>query len=225
MAPRRARCAGFVTHAPRHDIMRAMRALLVSSALLAAFAALPAMAQDCTASTPRVEVGAPLVPIEPAPATAPARLAPLAADSPWLPRFAAAADELFPALRSREAARWEPLLGGRWLGAAKREAVAALLADRCAAFAPLFAATGPIERRIFGWSVPSSYSAADRAEIDARPEAEALVCWSAREGGAQLWPETAAEADNSAGRPYACARITYSLRGGAPSWRAFVERG
>jgi len=225
MAPRRARFAGFVTHAPPNDIMRAMRALLVSSAFLAAFAALPAMAQDCTASAPRVEVGAPLVPIEPAPATAPARLAPLAADSPWLPRFAAAADELFPALRSREAARWEPLLGGRWLGAAKREAVAALLADRCAAFAPLFAASGPIERRIFGWSVPSSYSTADRAEIDARPEAEALVCWAAGVGGAQLWPETAAEADNSAGRPYACARITYSLRGGVPSWRAFVERG
>jgi len=202
-----------------------MRALLLSSALLAAFAALPAKAQDCRLSVPPVEAVEPLVPIEPEPATQPARLAPLAADSPWLPRFAAAADELFPALRSREAARWEPLLGGRWLGAAKREAVAALLADRCAAFAPLFAASGPIERRIFGWSIPAGYSAADRAEIEARPEAEALVCWSAKEGGLQLWPETAAEADNRAERPFACARITYSLRGGVPSWRAFVERG
>jgi len=206
------------------DIMRSMRTLIVSWALFAAFAALPAKAQGCGDSAPPAGVKEPLVPIDPAPVTEPAKLAPLAADSPWLPRFAAAADELLSALRSREPARWGPLLGGRWLGSAKREAVAALLADRCAAFAPLLAASGPVERQIFGWSVPASYSAVDRAEIAARPEAEALVCW-AGQGGVPVWPQTAAEADNRAGRPYACARITYSLRGGVPSWRAFVERG
>lgn len=214
-----------MTHAAGRDMMPAMRALLIPSALVAAFAALPAAAQDCAAPPAPIAGTAPLVPIEPEPAAEPARLAPLAADSPWLARFAAAADELLPALRSREPARWQPLLGGRWLGAAERRAVAALLADRCAAFAPLFAASEPIERRIFGWSIPAAYSAADRAEIAARPEAEALVCWAAGQDGAAAWPETAAEADNRAGRPYACARITYSLRGGAPSWRAFIERG
>lgn len=202
-----------------------MRALLIPSALVAAFAALPAAAQDCAAPPLPAVDAPPLVPIEPGPAAEPAKLAPLAADSPWLARFAAAADELLPALRSREPARWQPLLGGRWLGAAQRQAVTALLVDRCAAFAPLLAASGPVERRIFGWSVPASYSAADRAEMAARPEAEALVCWAAGQGGAAVWPKTAAEADNRAGRPFACARITYSLRGGAPSWRAFVERG
>ncbi len=202
-----------------------MRSLLIPAALLAAFAVRPAAAEDCAAWAPPRAEAAPLVPIEPEPAREPAGLALLADDSPWLPRFAAAADELFPALRSRDPARWAPLLGGRWLGPADREAVAALLADRCAPFAPLFEAAVPIERRILGWSVPKAYSAADRAEIAARPEAEALICWAAGEGSAEAWPKTAADADNRAGRPYACARITYSLRGGTPSWRAFIERG
>jgi hypothetical protein len=205
--------------------MPTMRTLLIPSALVAVFLAMPAAAEDCAVPPPLTAGTAPLMPIEPEQAVEPAKLAPLAADSPWRARFAAAADELLPALRSREPARWQPLLGGRWLGAAERQAVAALLVDRCAAFAPLFAASGPVERRIFGWSVPATYSAAERAEIAARPEAEALVCWAAGQGGEAAWPETAAQADNAAGRPYACARITYSLRGGTPSWRAFVERG
>lgn len=206
-----------------------MRALLISSALAAAFIAMPAAAQGGCPASPRsaedMAASAPLVPIAPEAAVTPALLAPLAQDSPWRARFEAAADELLPALRSRQPARWQPLLGGRWLGDAGREAVAALLDDRCAAFASLLAASGPIERRILGWSLPASYSAAERAAIAARPEAEALVCWSAGQGGQTAWPRTAAEADNNAGRPYACARIAYSTRDGTPSWRAFVERG
>lgn len=195
-----------------------MRALLTLSAL--AFAAPAAGQADCA---PPVEEGAPLVAIEPEAAVEPAPLAPLADDSPWRARFEDAADQLWPALRSGDAARWAPMLGGRWLGEGERRAVAALLTDRCAAFAPLLAASGPVERRIFGWSLPASYSPAQRAEIAARPEAEALVCWAA--GGEPLrWPRTAAEADNRADRPYACARIAYSLRDGAPRWRAFIER-
>ncbi|HMO76519.1 MAG TPA: hypothetical protein PKD99_10755 [Sphingopyxis sp.] len=199
-----------------------MRALLIPSVLVAAFAATPAAADGgCPASSPPAPASIPLVPLPPENPTEPSRLAPLAADSPWRARFEAAADELLPALRSGD---WQPLLGGRWLGEADRQAVADLLADRCAAFAPLLAASGPVERRIFGWSLPASYSAAARAEIASRPEAEALVCWSA-ERGDLAWPRTAAEADNGAGRPWACARIAYSLRGGTPGWRAFIERG
>lgn len=197
----------------------AMRALLIPSALAAAFIATPAAAESGCAA-PAATDSAPLIPIEPEAATEPARLAPLAPDSPWRARFEAAADDLLPALRSGD---WQPLLGGRWLGEADRQATATLLADKCAAFAPLLASGNPLERRIFGWTVPASYSLADRAEIAARSEAEALVCWSA--AGGRIWPATAAEADNSAGRPYACARIAYSIRGGVPSWRAFVERG
>lgn len=205
----------------------AMRAYLIPSALVAAFAAMPAAAQSGCAPSSIAEpaASAPLVPIAPEAALAPSPLAPLAADLPWRARFEAAADELLPALRSGQASHWRPLLGGRWLGATDRAAVAALLTDQCGAFAPLLAASGPLERRILGWTVPASYSAAQRAEIAARPEAEALVCWSAGQGGEEAWPRTAAEADNGADRPYACARIAYSMRDGAPSWRAFIERG
>ena len=37
-------------------------------------------------------------------------------------------------------------------------------------------------------------------------------------------PVTAGEADNRPGRAYACARIAYSMRGDAPTWRAFIEQ-
>lgn len=200
-----------------------MRAFLIPLAL--AFTP-PAIAQsDCAPPAMPADEGTPLVPIAPEPAAERAPLAPLAADSPWLTRFEEAADALWPALRSRDAARWGPMLGGRWLSDRERAAAAALLADRCAAFAPLLAGTGTVERRIFGWSIPAAYSPADRAEIAARPEAEALVCWAARADGAARWPRTAAEADNGADRPYACARIIWSIRDGAPQWRAFIERG
>lgn len=206
--------------------LRGMRAYLIASALVAVFAATPAAAQSC-APSPAIDsaASAPLVPIESEAGAEPTPLAPLAADSPWRARFEAAADELLPALRSGQASRWQPLLGGRWLGEAERRQVAALLTDKCAAFQPLLATSGPVERRILGWSMPASYSAADRAEIAARPEAEALVCWAAGRGGETAWPRTAADADNAAGRPYACARIAYSVRDGVPGWRAFVERG
>lgn len=212
--------AAFAVTLPR------MRALLIPSALAALFTATPTLAAgDCTAELGSAVDAAPLVPIEAETAAVPSPLAPLAADSPWRARFEAAADELLTAFRSGQPARWQPLLGGRWLGERDRAAVAALLADKCAAFAPLLAAQGPIERRILGWNIPPSYSATDRAEIAARSEAEALVCWSAGQGSAAAWPRTAAEADNAAGRAYACARIAYSMRGGVPNWRAFVERG
>ena len=169
------------------------------------------------AEAPSVIVPGYVVPPENA---APSPLADLAAASPWLTRFEAAADALFGALRSRDPERWQPLLGGRWLGARDRQAVEALLADRCGAFAPFVTPGAPAVRRIFGWRVPESYSPADRAEMAARPEAEALACWASPGAG---WPQTAAEADNAPGRPWFCARIVYSIRGGTPQWRAFVE--
>ncbi|SBV33448.1 conserved exported protein of unknown function [uncultured Sphingopyxis sp.] len=189
-----------------------MRALLISSALAAAFA-LSAAAGAAPTS---------LLPVHPearAPASA---LAPLAKESVWTPRFEAAASELAEALRSRDEARWGPLLGGKWLAAADRERVRRLLEDRDSPFRPaLFSKEFP-HRAIFGWSAPASMSADERAAIEAGQEAEALVCWSAQADPA--WPRTAVEADNRPGRPYACTRIAYSIRGGAPVWRAFIEQ-
>mgnify|MGYP001560968630 CR=1 FL=1 len=202
-----------------------MRVFLISSALAAAFVATPAAAEGrCVtlpAPTPDVAASAPLVAIALEEAVPPARLAPLAEGSPWQARFEAAADQLFAALQSRDASRWQPLLGGRWLGEADRSAIVTMIDDPCGAFGALLKAPGPLERRILGWNIPASYSAADRAEIAARTEAEALACWSARPAAA--WPLTAAEADNRGDRPYACARIAYSVRGDAPLWRGFIE--
>jgi hypothetical protein len=192
-----------------------MRAFLIASAFAAVFAATPAAA-----------AGQPLVPVEPEPAAEPSPLVPLAADSPWTARFAAAADELLPALRSLDESQWAPLLGGAWLSTADRARVAALLSDRDSPFRHALFAQGFTHRVILGWQPPATLTAEDRAEIAARPEAEAIVCWAS--GGndpSQAWPRTAAEADNAPGRPYACARITYSIRGDTPGWRAFVERG
>ena len=189
----------------------AMRAMLISSALAAAL--LPAVAAAAPTS---------LLPVQPeAPAPA-AALAPLAKESVWTPRFEAAAGELAEALRSRDEARWGPLLGGKWLTVADRERVRNLLADRDSPFLHALFAKGATHRAILGWDAPASMSAAERAAIEAGQEAEALVCWSA--GGAGAWPATAREADNRPGRPYACARIAYSIRGDMPTWRAFIEQ-
>lgn len=191
-----------------------MRALLISSAFVAAFAL----------SAPAVAAPTSLLPTEPEAAQPSSRLAPLAADSAWTPRFAAAADELATALRSRDEAQWAPLLGGQWLSAADRARVRNLLGDRNSPFLPALFSKGFAHRAILGWNAPASLSADERAAIEAGQEAEALVCWSAGGNGTGPWPATAVEADNSPGRSYACARIAYSLRGEAPSWRAFIEQ-
>jgi len=191
-----------------------MRALLISSALVAAFAL----------SAPAVAAPTSLLPTEPEAAQPSSRLAPLAAESAWTPRFAAAADELATALRSRDEAKWGPLLGGQWLSAHDRARVADLLSDRNSPFLHALFSRGSTHRAIFGWNAPASLSADERAAIEAGQEAEALVCWSAGGNGTGPWPATAVEADNSPGRNYACARIAYSLRGETPSWRAFIEQ-
>jgi len=191
-----------------------MRALLISSALVAAF----------TLSAPAVAAPTSLLPTEPEAAQPSSRLAPLAADSAWTPRFVAAAEELATALRSRDEAQWAPLLGGQWLSAADRERVGNLLDDPHSPFLHALFSRGATHRAIFGWNAPASLSADERAAIEAGQEAEALVCWSAGGNGTGPWPATAVEADNSPGRSYACARIAYSLRGETPSWRAFIEQ-
>lgn len=150
-------------------------------------------------------------------------LAPLADDSPWTARFAAAADELLPALQSMEESQWVPLLGGQWLAPSDRARISALLQDRHGPFRrPLFS-KAMTHRVLLGWQAPATLTDDEKAAIAARPEAEAIVCWSA--GAAGPWPQTAREADNRPGRPYACARITYSVRGETPTWRAFIEQG
>ncbi len=193
----------------------AMRALLISSALVVAFAL----------SVPAVAAPTSLLPTEPEAAQPSSGLAPLAADSAWTARFAAAADELATALRSRDEAQWAPLLGGQWLSAAERERVKGLLGDRSSPFLHALFSKGFTHRAILGWNAPASLSATERAAIEAGQEAEALICWSAGGDGTGPWPATAAEADNRPGRPYACARIAYSIRGEMPTWRAFIEQG
>lgn len=196
-----------------------MRAFLISSALAAAFVAMPVMASESS------DNGAPasLLPVAPEAAPPPSRLAPLAADSAWAPRFEAAARELAAALRSRNEARWGPLLGGKWLTADDRNRVDGLLRDPTSPFLPALFSKDATPHAIFGWTAPQSLNAEERAAIEAGQEAEALVCWSAGGAGEGPWPVTTADADNRPGRPYACARITYSIRGDKPTWRAFVE--
>lgn len=191
-----------------------MRAPLIRAALSAAFILLPAALS-----------AQPLVPVEPEAAAVPSTLAPLAEDSPWTARFEAAADELLPALQSRDERRWAPLLGGQWLSPAEREKVAALLQERGSPFQHTLFAKGIRQRVILGWQPPATLTADEQAAITARPEAEALVCWSSRGDAGTSWPRTAAEADNRPGRPFACARIAYSIRGDRPTWRAFIEQG
>lgn len=192
-----------------------MRAMLISSALVASFAL----------SVPAIAAPVSLLPDEPEAAAPVSRLALLAAGSAWASRFEAAAAELVSALRSRDEARWAPLLGGAWLAAADRERVKAMLADPRSPFQHALFSRGYTHYRIFGWSAPTSLNAADRAAIEAGQEAEALVCWSAGGNGDGPWPATAREADNQPGRPYACARIAYSIRGDIPTWRAFIDLG
>lgn len=194
--------------------LSAMRAMLIPSALVAAFTFLPAAAMAAPAS---------LLPAGPEAAQPSSRLSPLASDSAWTPRFEAAADELAAALRSRDEAQWAPLLGGKWLAAADRARVERLLSDRDSPFLHALFSKGFTHRAILGWNARASLSAAERAAIEAGEEAEALVCWSAGGEGEGAWPATAPEADNRPGRSYACARITYSIRGEKPAWRAFIE--
>lgn len=192
-----------------------MFAKLMPSALVAAF----------VLTAPADAAPAALLPVE-AEAAAPASpLAPLAADSVWKPRFEAAAADLVAALQSRDEARWGPMLGGQWLAVADRARVRSLLVDPDSPFLPALFSRGDRHYRILGWSAPASLDARERAAIEAGPEAEALVCWSAGDDGDGPWPATAREADNRPGRGYACARIAYSLRGEAPGWRAFIETG
>ena len=193
-----------------------MRAILISAALVATFAS-PAFSADTGTPTP-------LLTIDTETAGPPARLAPLAADSAWTPRFAAAADELAAALRSRDAAQWAPLLGGQWLTAADRARVDGLLHDRGSPFLHALFSKGSTHRVLLGWQAPTSLTTDERAAIEAGQEAEALVCWAAGGAGEGPWPATAADADNRPARPYACARIAYSIRGDAPTWRAFIEQ-
>lgn len=189
-----------------------MRAFLISAALAAFALPGPASAEPLS-----------LLPTEPEAAQPASRLAPLAADSAWTPRFAAAADELAAALRSRDEARWAPLLGGPWLSAADRMRVRNLLSDQGSPFRHALFSKGFTHREILGWNAPASLGADERAAIEAGQEAEALVCWSAGGDGSGPWPETAIDADNRPGSTYACARIAYSVRGDAPTWRAFIE--
>lgn len=193
--------------------LTAMFAKLMPSAFVAALAlAGPAHAAPASLLPVEAEAAAPASP-----------LAPLASDSVWTPRFEAAAAELVAALRSRDEARWAPMLGGQWLAAADRARVRGLLADPHSPFRHALFARGFTHQRILGWRAPAALGAGERAAIEAGQQAEALVCWSAGGNGGNSWPATAREADNEPGR-YACARILFNMGGETPGWRAFIEQ-
>ena len=207
-----------MTGAAGSDNQAVMRALSIFPVVAAT-----TLAATTLAAAAPVAAETPLVPVVPEAVAEPSHLAPLAADSPWTARFEAAADALLPALRSQDESRWAPLLGGQWLSPADRQRVAALLDEESGPFRHALYSRSIARRAILGWQPPATLSAAERAAIAASPEAEAIVCWSSRVTDEQ-WPRTAAEADNAPGRPYACARITYSIRGDAPVWRAFIDQ-
>ncbi|MDK2760650.1 MAG: hypothetical protein KYX64_04760 [Sphingopyxis sp.] len=218
-----------------------MRVLLISSAFVALVAlSVPAAAEPVSLLPTGSETAMPLSPSRLAPLApdsvwtprfeaavplSPSRLAPLAPDSVWTPRFEAAADELAAALRSRDAALWAPLFGGRWMSGADRARVDHLLRDPDSPFQAALLSKAASHRAIFGWSAPPSLSADERTAIEVGDQAEALICWSAGAGGEGSWPTTAREADNRPGSAFACARIVYSVRGDAATWRAFIEPG
>jgi len=169
-----------------------------------------------------VEPGPPVERLVAKTGAASARLSPLAEDSVWTPRFAAIADELLPALASGDEARWRPLLGGKWLGEQDAATIRALIAQKGGVFDAVLHGDKPPQRVILGWRSPGQ-SAEQRAAAEAWPHAEAVVCWSARPDADALWPLAAFDADNRPGRPYACARITYSIYDHGPVWRAYIE--
>lgn len=194
-----------------------------NQAVMRALSIFPVLVATTLAAAAPVAAETPLVPVVPEAVAEPSHLAPLAVDSPWTARFEVAADTLLPALRSQDESRWAPLLGGQWLAEPDRRRIASLLRDEDGPFGRALHSTGAARRAILGWQPPATLDAADRAAVAARPEAEAIVCWSSRVTDEQ-WPRTAAEADNAPGRPYACARIAYSIRGDAPVWRAFIDQ-
>jgi hypothetical protein len=149
-------------------------------------------------------------------------LSPLAPESVWTPRFAAAADQIFAALASGQESQWTPLFGDDWLTSGERERIAALIEDKNSPFRATLQSKAP-SRRLFGWHFRGPLSASEHAAIEAGTNAEALACWSGRADADRLWPIAAFDADNAPGRPYACVRITYSLAFGTPSWRAYIE--
>jgi hypothetical protein len=150
----------------------------------------------------------------------PSRLAPLDAESRWMPYFSDAAAALEPALARGTPEAWSPLFGGRWLGAADRSRIAAVLDDAEGGIRRSFAAGQPPEHVILGWVPPEG--AAAYAPVADRPEADAILCWRPR-GSDQPWPATAAEAEDT--RRHGCVRLSYSLRFEKPMWRAFIDSG
>ncbi len=155
--------------------------------------------------------------IPPAEAATPSRLAPLASDSPWLPRFDAVAAQLRPALAGSEA-QWAPHFGGQWLTAADRARIAALLARSDAAFARTLGGGAAADHVVLGWQPPGGSDAF--AALADRPEGDAILCWRAA-GSEAAWPTTLAEAEDR--QAHACVRVSYSVRFETPLWRAFLD--
>ena len=75
------------------------------------------------------------------------------------------------------------------------------------------AGAGTISMEIFGWKPPLWADAGWHDQQTRATGADAIACFSARPGAAGLWPIDSKDADNMAGRPYACTRIHLNGRG------------
>ncbi|MEQ1725144.1 MAG: hypothetical protein ABL882_04355 [Sphingopyxis sp.] len=88
-----------------------------------------------------------------------------------------------------------------------------LFEDAASPFALSVRADYPHVVEIFGWRAPLWADAEWHAARARTGTAEAIACFSTHPNAAALWPIDSKDADNVAGRPYACTRIILSGTG------------
>lgn len=137
-------------------------------------------------------------------------LAPLAAGETRT-RMLRSAQRFLIAMQARDMAALAALHGGGPDGRRSPAEIASILAHLLAAadspFAPLRGADpASVQVALFGWKRPLwADSNWDREAI--RAGEDAIACFSTRADAARLWPIDSKDADNLAGRPYACTRM------------------
>lgn len=138
-------------------------------------------------------------------------LSPLA-DGDVARQMAAAAARFLTLLRNGDRAGLTQMLGGGTDGrrddAGVDQSLHLMLDDAASPFASVRRADGSaIVSRVFGWKAPLWADAAWHAARTRTGTAEGLACFSAAPNADALWPIDSRDADNIAGRPYACVRI------------------
>lgn len=138
-------------------------------------------------------------------------LAPLA-DGDVTRQMAAAAARFLGLLRSGDRPGLTQMLGGGADGrrddAGVGQSLGLMLDDASSPFASVRDGdSSAIATQLFGWKAPLWADAAWHAARTRTGTAEALACFSAAPNAAATWPIDSRDADNVAGRPYACVRI------------------